>query len=99
VRLHEPSLVNNFISVNIPLQKTLNQKPMTRNSTSTIGAIHPILFFVLVYAISLFMAFFVCRVIYYAVNGNTDVVKTEEVKGGGLSYSGASISVQATALR
>ena len=41
---------------------------MRRNSTSTIGAFHPILFFMLVYGISLFLAIFVCRTVYYSLN-------------------------------
>lgn len=40
---------------------------MKRSSTSSIGAIHPILFFMLVYGISLFMAIFVCRTVYNSV--------------------------------
>jgi hypothetical protein len=43
---------------------------MRQNSTSGMGALHPILFFVFVYGISLFLAFFVCRSIYNAVNGD-----------------------------
>ncbi len=41
---------------------------MRRNSTSAIGAFHPILFFMLVYGISLFLAIFVCRTVYYSLN-------------------------------
>lgn len=41
---------------------------MTRNSTSTFGALHPILFFVVVYSIALFLSLFVCRNVYYAFN-------------------------------
>lgn len=41
---------------------------MRRNSTSSVGALHPILFFMLVYGISLFLAIFVCRTVYYSVN-------------------------------
>lgn len=33
------------------------------------GALHPVLFFVLVYGISLLMALFVCRSVYYGING------------------------------
>lgn len=33
------------------------------------GALHPVLFFVLVYGITLFMALFVCRSVYYGING------------------------------
>ena len=41
---------------------------MRRNSTSSIGAIHPILFFMLVYGISLFLAIFICRTVYNSLN-------------------------------
>lgn len=34
------------------------------------GALHPLLFFVLVYGISLVMALFVCRSVYYGINGD-----------------------------
>jgi hypothetical protein len=41
---------------------------MRRNST--LGALHPILFFVVIYGISLFLAIFVCRTVYYSINGD-----------------------------
>ena len=41
---------------------------MRRNSTSSIGALHPVFFFLLVYGISLFLALFVCRTVYYSMN-------------------------------
>jgi hypothetical protein len=44
---------------------------MRRNSTSSFGAIHPILFFMLIYGISLLMAIFVCRTVYNSLNGDT----------------------------
>jgi len=37
------------------------------------GALHPVLFFALVYGISLFLALFVCRNVYYAINGEPTV--------------------------
>jgi hypothetical protein len=40
------------------------------------GAIHPVLFFMLVYGISLFLAIFVCRTVYYSLNGE-NTSKTE----------------------
>ncbi|HVG11933.1 MAG TPA: hypothetical protein VM843_02965 [Flavisolibacter sp.] len=42
---------------------------MKQNSTSSLGALHPILFFMMVYGISLFLALFVCRTVYYNING------------------------------
>ncbi len=71
---------------------------MTRNSTSTMGALHPIMFFILIYGISLFMALFVCRAVYYSINGNDDIAQTEETTNS-LSYSGTTVSTQATASR
>lgn len=43
---------------------------MRRNSTSSIGALHPVLFMLLVYIISVVLAFFVCRMIYFSINGD-----------------------------
>lgn len=40
---------------------------MRRNSTSSIGALHPILFFLFVYGMSLFLALFVCRTVFYSI--------------------------------
>jgi hypothetical protein len=47
---------------------------MNRNSTSSMGALHPVLFFMLVYGISLFLAFYVCRTVYYTINGDEPTV-------------------------
>ncbi len=41
---------------------------MRRNSTSSIGALHPILFMLIVYIISIVLAFFVCRMIYFSLH-------------------------------
>lgn len=41
---------------------------MRRSSTSAMGALHPVLFFMFVYGISLFLALFVCRTVYYSIN-------------------------------
>ncbi|RYZ21023.1 MAG: hypothetical protein EOO16_14550 [Chitinophagaceae bacterium] len=42
---------------------------MKQRSQAPMGALHPVLFFVLVYGITLFMALFVCRSVYYGING------------------------------
>jgi uncharacterized protein YabE (DUF348 family) len=49
---------------------------MNRNSTSSMGALHPVLFFLLVYGISLFLAFYVCRTVYYTINGEEPSAQT-----------------------
>ena len=43
---------------------------MNRNSTSSVGALHPVLFMLLVYVISIVLAFFVCRTIYYSIHAD-----------------------------
>jgi hypothetical protein len=43
---------------------------MNRKSTSPIGAFHPVLFFLFVYGISLFLAIFVCRTVYNSLNND-----------------------------
>lgn len=41
---------------------------MRTNSTSSMGAFHPAVFLLLVYAVSLFMSLFVCRIVYYSMS-------------------------------
>lgn len=53
---------------------------MRRNSTSSMGALHPVIFFTLVYGISLVMAIFVCRTVYYSIN-NEPASKTTVQNG------------------
>jgi hypothetical protein len=54
--------------VNNPYKNLNRTIPMRRNSTSPIGALHPIMFFLVIYGISLFLAIFVCRTVYYSIN-------------------------------
>jgi hypothetical protein len=41
---------------------------MRQKSTSSMGALHPILFFLVIYGISLFLALFVCRTVYFSLH-------------------------------
>lgn len=50
---------------------------MNRNSTSSMGALHPVLFFVLIYGISLFLAFYVCRTAYNAIYGEEPTIQNK----------------------
>ncbi|GAA4737857.1 hypothetical protein [Flavisolibacter ginsenosidimutans] len=57
---------------------------MRRNSTPAIGALHPVLFMLLVYIISIVLAFFVCRTIYFSLHpdegtASLKVEKTERL--------------------
>jgi len=58
------------------------------------GALHPILFFTLVYGISLFLAIFVCRTIYYSINEEPTASSNQNIQA---NYSATNSS--ATALR
>ncbi len=54
---------------------------MTRNPSSAgLGALHPILFFLLIYGISLFLAFVVCRTVYFNINGSDTNTATEQMQ-------------------
>ena len=44
---------------------------MRRNSTSAMGALHPVLFFLVIYGMSLFLAIFVCRTVYYSIHDDS----------------------------
>ena len=46
---------------------------MSRRKTSRVGAFHPVLFFVVIYGISLFLAFFVCSSVYYSINDSDEI--------------------------
>jgi uncharacterized protein YabE (DUF348 family) len=62
------------------------------------GALHPVLFFMLVYGISLFLAFFVCRTVYYSINGEEMTNSTsKETFGKKMEMTTSSVNV--TALR
>ena len=65
---------------------------MRRNSTSSIGAFHPVLFFMFIYGISLFLAIFVCRTVYFSLNDTPTSSETVQTKS-------TSSSISATALR
>jgi hypothetical protein len=55
---------------------------MRRNSTPSVGALHPVLFMLLVYIISVVLAFFVCRMIYFSIHGEatTSEVSIEKME-------------------
>lgn len=54
---------------------------MRRNSTSSsLGAFHPVLFFLFVYGISLFLAIFVCRTVYNSLHEETSEVSFENLE-------------------
>lgn len=63
---------------------------MRRNSTSSMGALHPIIFFLVVYGISLFLAIFVCRTVYYSINNET-TVSTKMLRAGASEQISASL--------
>jgi len=44
---------------------------MKRKSTSTVGALHPVLFFAGVYIVALFFSIFICSSIFYSCNSTS----------------------------
>ena len=50
---------------------------MKRNLSSSLGALHPVLFMLMVYVISVVMAFFVCTTIYNSLNNTLSVAEKE----------------------
>ena len=48
-----------------------------KSSKSTIGALHPILFFIGVYVVALFFSMFICSTVFYTLNGDSDNAATE----------------------
>ena len=53
---------------------------MRRNSTSAMGAFHPVLFFMFIYGISLLLAIFVCRTVYNSLNDSTGSSQTVQAQ-------------------
>ena len=53
---------------------------MKFKSTPPIGALHPILFFAVVYFVSLVFAIFICSSIFYSCNTSSDNGFTSETK-------------------
>jgi hypothetical protein len=73
---------------------------MKRSFFTAFGAFHPIIFFLVVYGISLFMAFFVCTVLYNNIysNNNTGETKANPDKIGETALT-ADSSLQVTAFK
>ena len=59
------------------------------------GALHPVLFFLFVYGISLILAIFVCRTVYYSVNGDVAMQSAKTETKTGLSYTNTAASITA----
>jgi hypothetical protein len=43
------------------------------------GALHPVLFFLVIYGISLFLAIFICRTVYFSINGD-EMARTKTIQ-------------------
>ena len=51
-----------------------------KTSKASIGALHPILFFVGVYVVALFFSIFICSTVFYSINGPANEASTENNK-------------------
>ena len=50
---------------------------MKRNLSSSLGALHPVLFLIAVYIISVVLAFFVCTTIYNSLHDTASLAEKE----------------------
>jgi hypothetical protein len=70
---------------------------MTSRTSTTMGALHPILFFAGVYIVVLLFSIFICSTIFYSCSANrTDIVKKQEQKAApttSTGYTTASITL------
>lgn len=51
---------------------------MRARSSKSVGALHPILFFAVVYVVVLFLSIFICSSLFYSMN--SDVVSTDRIE-------------------
>ncbi len=51
---------------------------MKRKSTSSVGALHPILFFAGVYIVALFFSIFICSSVFYSCNSSAGSVSSNK---------------------
>ena len=57
---------------------------MKNKSFSPVGSMHPVLFFVFVYAVALFFSIFICSSLFYSCEARSSaplIEKTEQVPG------------------
>lgn len=67
---------------------------MRSRTSTTMGALHPILFFAGVYIVVLLFSIFICSTIFYSCNANkTDIAKKQEQKAPTSGYTTASITL------
>ncbi len=69
---------------------------LMKSSKASIGALHPILFFVGVYVVALFFSIFICSTVFYSLNGpaneaSTETNQTEQLVGS--AYQASAIAV------
>lgn len=53
---------------------------MRRKTITTVGALHPILFFAGVYAVALFFSIFICSTLFYSCNTSSTVAVPKNEK-------------------
>ncbi len=53
---------------------------MKRKPITTLGALHPILFFAGVYIVALFFSIFICSSIFYSINSTDTIDKVSKIE-------------------
>ena len=51
---------------------------MKAKNFTSVGALHPILFFAVMYVVVLFLSIFICSSLFYSFNGDTSSLPTEK---------------------
>jgi len=59
--------------------KTKNPDAMKTKPFSTMGALHPVLFFVVVYGVALLFSIFICSSLFYSCKSNSNVADEQNM--------------------
>ncbi|MES1215377.1 MAG: hypothetical protein ABUT20_07670 [Bacteroidota bacterium] len=66
---------------------------MKTRSFTTMGALHPILFFIVVYVVALFFSIFICSSLFYSCQSSSKVAKEQKIPTEKESNAGAIATV------
>jgi hypothetical protein len=61
-----------------PFENTKNSVFMKTKSSTSMGSLHPIIFFTVVYVVALLLSVFICSSLFYAFNGGNSKIGSEE---------------------
>jgi len=65
---------------------------MKRTTITPVGALHPILFFAVVYVVTLFFSIFICSTIFYSCNTSANASVAKEKKTKSIEIPGSTVA-------